>query len=62
MVPIPRPTVADPELSDHIDAVAQTLDRLTGQETGVQALSPLPLSATLPDVIAVLNELIRRVS
>lgn len=61
-MPIPRPTVAATDLQDHIEAVGQTLDRLTGQVPGAAGLDPLPETATLADVIKAVNILIDRVS
>ena len=58
----PRPVVADPEHQGHIDAVAETLERLTGQQPNATPLKPLAPTATLADVIEAMNTLIARVS
>jgi DNA-binding IscR family transcriptional regulator len=61
-IPIEQVQVPDPALQRFIDSTKQALDKITGQQGGGATLRKLPDDATLADVIAVVNQLIDRVS
>ena len=56
------PTLATPDaaLGAFASAVKQNLDAITGQARSTKKLAPLPADATLPEVVARLNELLER--
>lgn len=54
-----RPTT-DTNRNEFESAVKQTLDEITGQAKSAEKLSPLPSSATLEQVIAQQNAIIKR--
>lgn len=57
---IPVLTTGDVALRSFASAVKSNVDALTGQQEGAEKLSLLPDTATLADVIKVLNILIKR--
>lgn len=50
----------NPEVDLFCQAAKQTLDGMTGQARGRRRLDPLPDNASLPEVIARINEIVRR--
>ena len=59
-VAVPVLPASDPSLRAFASAVKSNVDALTGQQEGAEKLSLLPDTATLADVIKVLNILIKR--
>lgn len=57
---IPTLPTTDANLSRFAEAVKQVLDAITGRARNVPRLEPLPETATLPEVIERLNQVIAR--
>jgi len=57
---IPAVRTGQAELDNALLAVKQTLDAMTGQARNTTALSPLPQTASLVDVIRQLNAILAR--
>lgn len=57
---IPAVRTGNAALDQTINAIRQNLDQITGRARGDDRLDPLPTSASLADVIARLNEVVRR--
>lgn len=57
---VPTLNTADPALNRALAALKQNVDELTGQSRNMPALTPLPATATLADVIAAVNKIITR--
>lgn len=53
-----KPGLPDPRSPEFLNAVKENVEIITGRRGG--KIAPLPTSATLPDVITKLNELIDR--
>jgi uncharacterized protein YkwD len=51
---------SDPALNRFAHAVKQNMDQMTGQTRNSTRMEPLALDATLPEVIARLNEIADR--
>ena len=49
------------DLDHALAATKQTLDEMTGQARNAQRLEPLPSTASLSDVIVLLNALLARI-
>lgn len=57
---IPTVLTDDESLNQFNNAVKQTLDAITGKSRNVPRLEPLASTATLPEVIERLNQVIAR--
>jgi hypothetical protein len=57
---IPRPPTVDRALVPFTSAVKQNLDMLTGQLPNSEPLAPLDRSATIDEIVASVNRIIRR--
>lgn len=57
---IPRTSTGNPAVDQSIAAIKQTLDEITGQARNVDRLKPLAATATLPQVVERLNEMLAR--
>ncbi len=51
----------DAALNRFSAAVKQNLDQITGQTKNARYMAPLPSTATLPEVIARMNEIAERI-
>lgn len=57
---IPTVRTGNPELDRAIDALKQNVDAMTGQARNSERIPSLSSSASLPDVIAVVNKILER--
>ncbi len=57
---IPSVHTGKPDLDQALSAVKASLDEITGQGRNSTRFAPLPATASLPDVIARLNEITAR--
>lgn len=62
LIPVEAGAAQEPTVQTHMQSVAANFRALAGQHRGAEPLAELPPTATLAEVIAALNVIIRRLS